>query len=185
MNHQGVHHQRQARAVQGHELIEREQALLIAQDQVVCALRVVVVNADAVLALELLLGLRLDGVALLVHREVAGVHRARLESPEVLRVRGIEDVILRGVLQSVGDDGLVLLLEDLAVARGLAVAGEVAVLRHLVDEEKAQALDAAAEQRLLLFAGGSGSSRVSVCAACRRQRSRRRPRRCRCVRRLR
>ena len=136
---------------EAHRLIERKQALLIAQDQVVCALRVVVVDADAVLALRLLLGLRLDGVALLVHREVAGVHRARLESPEVLRVGGVEDVILRRVLQSVGDDGLILLLEDLAVAHCFAVAGEVAVLRHLVDEEKAQALDTAAEQRLLLL----------------------------------
>ena len=75
----------------------------------------------------------------------------RLESPEVLRVRGVEDVVLRRVLQSVGDDGLVLLLEDLAVTHCFAVSGKVSVLRDLVDEEKAQALDAAAEQRLLLL----------------------------------
>ena len=75
----------------------------------------------------------------------------RLESAEVLRVRGVEDVVLRRVLQPVGDDGLVLLLEDLAVAHGSSVSGEVSVLRHLVDEEKAQALYAAAEQRLLLL----------------------------------
>ena len=75
----------------------------------------------------------------------------RVESPEVPRVGGVEDVVLRRVLQPVGDDGLVLLLEDLAVAHCFAVSGEVAILRHLVDEEKAQALDAAVEQRLLLL----------------------------------
>ena len=87
--------QRRMAENEAHRLIERKQALLIAQDQVVGALRVVVVDADAVLALRLLLDLRFDGVALLVHREVAGVHRARLESPEVLRVGGVEDVVLR------------------------------------------------------------------------------------------
>ena len=143
--------QRRVAENEAHGLIERKQALLIAQDQVIGTLRVVVVDADTVLALRLLLGFRLDGVALLVHREVAGVHRARLESSEVLRVGGVEDVVLRRVLQSVGDDGLVLLFENLAVAHGFAVAGEVAVLRDLVDEEKAQALDAAAKQRLLLL----------------------------------
>ena len=79
------------------------------------------------------------------------MHRVRLKSPEVLRVRGVEDVILRRVLQPVGDDGLVLLLEDLAVAHCFAVSGEVSVLRDLIDEEKAQALDATAEQCLLLL----------------------------------
>ena len=143
--------QRRVAEDEAHRLIEGEQALLVAQDQVVGALRIVVVDADAVLALRLLLGLRLDGVALFVHREVAGMHRARLESPEVLNVRGFEDVVLRRVLQPVGDDGLVLLLEDLAVPHGFSVAGEVAVLRHLVDEEKAQAFDSATEQRLLLL----------------------------------
>ena len=47
--------QRRVREDEAHGLLEREQPLLVAQDQVVGAPRVVVVDADAVLALSLLL----------------------------------------------------------------------------------------------------------------------------------
>ena len=53
-----------------HRLVEREQPLLVLEDEVVAAPGVVVVDADALRRLGLLLALGLDRVALLVDGEV-------------------------------------------------------------------------------------------------------------------
>ena len=134
-----------------HRLLEGEQALLVLEDELVAALSVVVVNADAVCGLGLLLPLGLYGVSLLVDGEVAVVHRMRVVLGKVPCVGAVYQVVGGGVRQPLGHNGLVLLLEDLAVAHGCVVAGKVAVLGHLIDEEQRQALDATAKQRFLLL----------------------------------
>ena len=134
-----------------HGLVEREQPLLVLEDEVVAAPGVIVVDADALRRLGLLLALGLDRVALLVDGEVPVVDLVRRVAPQVLQVARVREVVRRGVREPIRNGGGILLLEDLPVADGRAVAGHVAVLRDLVDEEEREALDAATEERLLLL----------------------------------
>ena len=126
-------------------LVKGEQALLVAEDEVVGALVVRSLAAPG--------NLGVDGPALLIHREVPAMHLTRVKAPQVVEVAGIPLVVERRGGHAGRHRGGVLLLEDAPVlARGLgAVLVVDAVLPHLVYEEERETLDAAPEQRLLLL----------------------------------
>lgn len=131
--------QGRVREDEAHGIVEREQPLLVLQYQVVGGRIVALVAATLELAVDL--------AALLVDAEVARMRAVHVDGPEVALVGRVEQ---RQVLIQ---DVRVLLLEDVAVlgVRLVAVLVVPAVLRHLVDEEQGQALDAPVEELLLLL----------------------------------
>ena len=124
-------------------LTKAEEPLLVLEDKLIGINGIL-----AVCRIRAAAGGRINHVmALLVYAEVAVVHAASWPSFKVRHILRIKEIRVLRIM----DNRVVLLLEDPLVLAFLIRLVIVLVLLHLVNEEKAQGLDALVEQILLLL----------------------------------
>ena len=124
-------------------LTEAEEPLLVLEDQLIGINGIL-----AVCRVRAAAGGRINHVmALLVYAEVAVVDAARRPSFKVSHILRIKEIRVLRIM----DNRIVLLFEDPLVLTFLIRLVVVLVLLHLVNEEKAQGLDALMEEILLLL----------------------------------
>ena len=135
-------------------LIERQQALLVREDEVVGTLVIGLIAAALELGVDQALTLLVNGevslMGLMCIDTAQPLKIAATHLPETRIERGVEALLSATVLVN---GASVLLLKDSAVLAQalLSVVIVDAVLGDLIDKEERQALDAAREQHLLLL----------------------------------
>ena len=123
---------------EAHRFVETQQTLLVLQNKIV--------GRDIIGCIRASFGLAVHRTAFLVDGEIARVSVLHGDAIQIRHIVGIEHVLLLVQLCHI------LLLKYLAIASQqlLSVLVVLAVLRHLVDEEERQALDATLKQGGLL-----------------------------------